>query len=232
MKKKINDDDYIPSYVEKRLINPTEVNWGDQKVKNKKKTVVTLLILLLLAVTGVYFRHEINFFLGVFKVVDNPQVANISIDDSPFSSNVSPLTNEVKEMQNFNDLAKYFETSLSDLLDSCTTNYNNDDFSNNSKDMIRNKINTINSISFDSYDSSKFGLYFSHQNKLKEITLKYADFFINCYENNPSNTKVAKNMIDEYNIELSKSNDIFIEVLKNNKFQYSIEDDSKIIYWK
>lgn len=220
------DDDYIYSYIDKKMVKANDKHkFDNERYKNKKRN--SLSVIGAVAV-GIALGILVLSFM-ISKDVGN-EMGNI--ESTNVLKSVLPKRNtKVENMNNFLNTSNSIVTETNDILKNMISTYSNNDFSNSTKSDLENSLVKLNDYDLNQFNGNE---YTSLKNKLDE----HVNIIKNCVEyysvlTNQSNE--ASNYINKLIEQKRVLGDSYIKDVKDtlNKagFKYEVLDDGAIKFY-
>lgn len=219
------EDDYYYSYIERKMVKGKyEPQWVKKKGRTLKKSMC---ILLLCGIGGglIYFKDDIkSSYQEYLDKIDKP-VTNIG-----GSSDYTLSSLKLNEMNAILEKSNEILTKVGELQKYCTNRYNDSDFSSQVNDEINRQLIQLNDLIASDYDIVVANEYIDYINNIVNNSKKYAEFMIMIGINSNDNTRIAREFVDTYHTEINRVNNMKLELLESNNFNYEVQSDGAISF--
>ena len=217
------DDDYIYSYIDKKMIKANDKHkFDNERYKNKKRNKLSVIGAITLGIASGILVLSFIIFKDIGSESGNIESTNVL-------KSVLPKSNtKVENMNNFLNTSSSIVTETNNILKNMINTYSNKDFSESTKNNLENSLVKLNDYDLNQFDGDE---YTALKNNLGE----HVNIIKTCIEyysvlNNQSNE--ASNYLNKLIEQKRDLGDSFIENVKDalNKagFKYKILDDGRI----
>lgn len=220
------DDDYIYSYIDKKMVKANDKHkFDNERYKNKKRNSLSVIGAVTLGIASGILVLSVIISKDIGKEIGNIESTNVL-------KSVLPKSNtKVENMNNFLNTSNSIVTETNYILKSMISTYSNNDFSDSTKSDLENSLVKLNEYDLNQFNGDEY-------TALKNKTDEHINIIKTCVEyysvlNNQSNE--ASNYINKLIEEKRVLSDSYIEDVKDtlNKagFKYEILDDGRIKFY-
>lgn len=220
------DDDYIYSYIDKKMVKANDKHkFDNERYKNKKRNSLSVIGAVTLGIASGILVLSVIISKDIGKEIGNIESTNVL-------KLVLPKSNtKVENMNNFLNTSNSIVTETNYILKSMISTYSNNDFSDSTKSDLENSLVKLNEYDLNQFNGDEY-------TALKNKTDEHINIIKTCVEyysvlNNQSNE--ASNYINKLIEEKRVLSDSYIEYVKDtlNKagFKYEILDDGRIKFY-
>lgn len=217
------DDEYIYSYIDKKMVKANDKHkFDNERYKNKKRNS--------LSVSGAVI---VGMALGIFalSVIISKDIRkeSINIESANVFKSILPKSNtKVENMNNFLNKSNSIVTESDKILNSMISTYSNKDFSDITKSNLENNLTKLKDYNLNKFKGDE---YTTLKNKLDEhinITKTCVEYY--SLLNNQS--KEASEYLNNLIAQKKDLDNLYIqdvkETLSNAGFQYEVIDNGAI----
>lgn len=220
------DDDYIYSYIDKKMVKANDKHkFDNERYKNKKRNSLSVIGAVTLGIASGILVLSVIISKDIGKEIGNIESTNVL-------KSVLPKSNtKVENMNNFLNTSNSIVTETNYILKSMISTYSNNDFSDSTKSDLENSLVKLNEYDLNQFNGDEY-------TALKNKTDEHINIIKTCVEyysvlNNQSNE--ASNYLNKLIEQKRFLGDSYIEDVKDtlNKsgFKYEILDDGRIKFY-
>jgi hypothetical protein len=220
------DDDYIYSYIDKKMVKANDKHkFDNERYKDKKRNSLSVIGAVTLGIASGILVLSVIISKDIGKEIVNIESTNV------LKSVLSKSNTKVEKMSNFLNTSNSMVTETNAILKNMISTYSNKDFSESTKNNLENSLVKLNDYDLNQFDGNEY-------TKLKNKLDEHINIIKNCVEyysvlTNQSNE--ASNYINKLIEQKRVLGDSYIEDVKDtlNKagFKYEILDDGTIKFY-
>lgn len=220
------DDDYIYSYIDKKMIKVNDKHkFDNERYKNKKRNSLSVSKAVIIGmILGILFLSAI-----IFKDI---RKESIDIESANVLRTILPKSNsKVKDMNNFLNISNSIIRESNKILNSMTNTYINKDFSDITKSNLENDLTKLKDYNLNQFKRDEYTIL---KNKLYEhinITKTCVEYYSVLNNQSKEASEYLNNLIfqkkDLDNLYLQDVKD----TLSNAGFEYEILENGTIKFY-
>ncbi|MDV4151755.1 hypothetical protein R0131_13080 [Clostridium sp. AL.422] len=220
------DDEYIYSYIDKKMVKANDKHkFDNERYKNKKTSSLSGFGAAIVGIVLGIFVLSVMISKDIRKESSNIESSNV------FKSILPKSNNKVEIMNNFLYTANSIVTESDEILNSMINTYSNKDFSKITKTNLENDLTKLKDYNLNQFKGEE---YATLKNKLDEhinITKTCVEYYSVLNNQNKEASEYLNNLIGQK----KTLDDLYIkdvkETLSNAGFQYEVQEDGIIKFY-
>lgn len=225
MGKNNNEEEYVYSYIHKRMISTSELNGEPRKRKNSPNGLFKMIVLVAMVSGAIFLIKENYINLDMFK----SKAMDITLQGQDQNKNEITIKDEMSEFIQYGD--SILKDTLG-MINYAVGEYNKNNFSQEVITRFENDIKILNSYDLSKYSSKRYEKYRAPIEKTVGDSKKILEFLLIAKKNTADNSKILRAYIEDGNKTRQESNIKVEEMLRDNGYRIEKLEDGTIRYYR